>query len=458
MAKIAILGRPNVGKSTLFNRLVGRKMALVDDQPGVTRDRLHGQGRLGPFQFEVVDTAGLDTGAPGSLEARLRAQSEAALAEADLGLFLIDARTGIGALDRDIAAQLRRADKPILLIANKCEGRAAEALAAEAYALGLGDPIPISAKNAEGFALLIEALEPHLRQGGTTDTQHARDDDSEVEADGDLDTPFTGPLKLAIVGRPNVGKSSLVNRLLKTERLLTGPEPGLTRDAVTLNWTWQGREIALTDTAGLRKRARIDAALDKMSAGASIEALRRCHVAVLLLDARDPLEKQDATIGALAAREGRAVVVALNKWDLIDEPKKALDEARYRIDTRLPQLKGVTCLPLSVLTGRGLDKLLPAVIEAADRWDRRISTAQLNRWLHAALESHPPPAVQGHRVKIRYVTQIKTRPPTIALFGTRLRALPESYMRYLANSLREAFDLPGVPLRLRLRQGDNPYA
>ena len=441
---VAIVGRPNVGKSTLFNRLVGAGRALVDPTPGVTRDRICGAARLGHLAFTAIDTAGLDEGPPESLEGRLRQQTAAALAEADVALMLIDAKSGLTALDRHFAGWLRRARTPVILVANKCEGLAAASLASEAWGLGLGPPIPISAQNGEGLADLTEALLAHAPAAA-------------AEAPGERSGE--APLRMAIVGRPNVGKSSLINRLIEDERLLTGPEPGLTRDAVSVAWEWQGRRIELVDTAGLRRRARIEpGALEQLASKSALAALRQAEVVVLMVDASTPLEQQDVTIANRAADAGRAVMVAANKWDLVPEPQAALALLRERLEGRLPHLKGIACLPISVRTGKNLDRLLPLVAATHERWSGRIATGPLNRWLAEATAAHPPPMAKGRRVKIRYVTQVSTRPPTFVLFVSQADALPDSYLRYLTNSLREAFELPGVPLRLRQRTGDNPYA
>ena len=440
---VAIVGRPNVGKSTLFNRLVGGARALVDPTPGVTRDRITAEGRIGHLTFTAVDTAGLDEGPPESLEGRLRAQTGAALAEADVAMMLIDAKSGLTALDRHFARWLRRQDTPVVLVANKCEGRAAESLASEAWGLGLGPPIPISAQNGEGFADLAEALLAYVPGTASAEATVA---------------PEAGPLRLAIAGRPNVGKSSLINRLLADERLLTGPEPGLTRDAVAVRWQWRGRAIELVDTAGLRRRARIEpGGLERLSSRSALAALREAEVVVLMVDASAPLEQQDITIANRVAEAGRALVVAANKWDLVEAPEAALALLRERLEGRLPHLKGVECLPIAVRTGKNLERLLPVVIATHERWSKRIATAPLNRWLADAIEAHPPPIAKGRRVKLRYATQVSTGPPTFVLFVSQAGALPDSYLRYLTNSLRAAFDLPGVPVRLRLRTGKNPY-
>ena len=448
---VAILGRPNVGKSTLYNRLVDRRRAIVDDTPGVTRDRLEGEGRLFDLAFRVVDTAGMDEGAPGSLPARLRAQSEAALDEADVGVFVVDDRAGITALDESLAAVLRDRGKPLILVANKAESDGGALAMAEAWRLMLGEPVPIAAAHGQGMDELAEALRPFVStpEEGNDATP---DDEEEDEAEA-------GPLRLAILGRPNVGKSSLINRLLGQERLLTGPEPGLTRDAVHLGWTHGGRTFELVDTAGLRRRTRIDArSLEKVATSATIEALKYAAVGVLVIDATQPLERQDQTIADLVVREGRALVLALNKWDLVDEPEPLLREIRYRLQGQLAQVKGVPAVPVSARTGQGVDRLLRTIVHQHDRWAKRVGTGELNRWLQAMLDATPPPMVKGRRIKLRYVTQPKARPPTFALFGNQLDHLPQSYLRYLAGGLRDDFDFEGVPIRWRLRQGKNPYA
>jgi len=445
---VAIVGRPNVGKSTLFNRLVGKRQALVDPTPGVTRDRIEGSGRIGDLDFSVIDTAGLADGRASDLEGRLLAQTEAAVTSADLAMMLIDAKAGLTALDRQFANWLRRQVKPVILVANKCEGRAAESFASEAWALGLGEPIPISAQNGEGFVDLAERLVEIM-----SDQQEQKA--SRVDEGGDVADP---PLKLAVVGRPNVGKSSLVNRLLKDERLLTGPEPGLTRDAVQISWSWQGRRIDLVDTAGLRRRSRIDDdSIEKLSSKASLAAIRSADVVLLMVDATTPLEKQDLVIANRALDAGRALMIAANKWDLVEEPRRALSTLRDRIEHRLPQIKGVVCSPISVRTGKHVDRLLPSVVELERSWSKRVPTAALNRWLEKALADHAPPLGKGRPIKIRYATQTSTRPPTFALFVSQAKALPDSYLRYLANSLRAAFSFDGVALRLLERVGKNPY-
>ena len=439
---VAILGRPNVGKSTLFNRLVGRRQAIVDDTPGVTRDRIEGVCRLARREFRVIDTAGLEQGSAESLAGRLHLQAMQGLAEADVGLFVVDARSGVTTADQEIAEELRRQNRPILLLANKCEGRLAESQAAEGWALGLGEPMPVSGEHGDGIPDLLAALEPYL--GAAAEPAPA-----EAEA---------RPLRLAVIGRPNAGKSSLVNRLIDEERMLTGPEPGLTRDSVSIRLSWQGRTIELVDTAGLRRKARVDAKLEKLSTSATLRSLKFADVVALMIDATMPLERQDLTIARLVAQEGRALVVVLNKWDLIEDPNAAMAEIRHTLTSQLADVRGVPCVPLSALTGRNVEKLLPAVVAAYNRWDSRVSTGALNRWLGAALEQHPPPLAQGRRVKIRYATQSTARPPTFILFANKpADALPDSYLRYLAAGLRDTFDLDGVPIRFHVRHGENPY-
>ncbi|MFL1875232.1 ribosome biogenesis GTPase Der [Hansschlegelia beijingensis] len=439
---VAIVGRPNVGKSTLFNRLVGKRLALVDDRPGVTRDRREGEGRLGDLVFRIVDTAGLEHADQGSLEGRMRAQTEAAIAEADVVLFMIDGRAGLTADDERFADLVRRSERPVILVANKAEGRAGMEGAYESYSLGLGDPMPISAEHGEGLGDLYDALVPFFPEQD--------DEEGEESEEG-------APLRIAIVGRPNAGKSTLVNRLVGSDRMLTGPEAGITRDSVSVDWEWRGRRVRLVDTAGLRKKARIVDKLEKLSVADAIRSIKFAEVVVLLLDAATPFEKQDLSIADLVAREGRALVFGLNKWDLVEDRGPALARAREALDRLLPQVKGALIAPLSAETGEGVDRLMAAVVKTHEVWNKRISTAALNRWLEATLERHPPPAVAGKRIKLRYGTQAKARPPSFVLFGTRTNELPESYVRYLVNGLRETFDLPGVPIRLSFRTPENPY-
>jgi GTP-binding protein len=450
---VAIVGRPNVGKSTLFNRLIGRRLALVDDTPGVTRDRRFGEARLGDLDFTAVDTAGFEEATGPSLEARMRQQTELAVAEADLALLVIDARAGLTPLDEHFANLLRKSKTPVILVANKCEGRAGRSGIIETYSLGLGEPVAVSAEHGEGMADLYDAIRLHAEPAGPT-TAEPDDGDTEPGAEDDPGRP----LQLAIVGRPNVGKSTLVNRLIGEDRLLTGPEAGITRDAIAIDWRYGDREIRLIDTAGLRRRAKVTEKLEKLSIDDTLRTVRFAEVVVIVLDAEDMLEKQDLTIARLVVDEGRVPVIAVNKWDLIEDKPAALRRLTDRIETSLPQIKGIRTVTLSALTGRNLDRLMTAVFEAHAVWNKRASTASINRWLAGVTEQHPPPLVQGRRIKLRYATQIKTRPPTFALFVSRPESLPDSYLRYLENSLRDTFKLDGVPVRLTMRKGKNPYA
>jgi GTP-binding protein len=455
---VAIVGRPNVGKSTLFNRLVGKKLALVDDQPGVTRDRRFGAGHLGDLDFTVVDTAGLEDVFDESLEARMREQTEEAIKQADVALLLFDARAGITPLDEHFAKRLRKTRTPILLVANKCESRAAEAGLNEAFRLGLGAPIPISAEHGEGMGELYDVLRD------VADRKEAQLQDTEVDPDAELEAlpedEAEAPkvLQLAIVGRPNVGKSTLANALLGEDRLLTGPEAGITRDAIAVDWEWKGTPIRLIDTAGLRRRARVVEKLERLSGADADRAVRYAHVVVLVLDANDMLEKQDLTIARHVIEEGRALIIAANKWDAIEDKSEALKKLKERVEKSLPQVTGIPIVTLSARSGRNLDKLMAAVFKIYDEWNKRVPTAQLNRYLEAAMAAHPPPLVRGRRIKLRYMTQIKTRPPTFALFAAKADELPDAYARYLINGIRERFDLKGTPIRLQLKRTDNPFA
>ncbi len=444
---VAIVGRPNVGKSTLFNRLAGKRLALVDDRPGLTRDRREAETELGACAVTLIDTAGLEPGEEG-LTARMRQQTEAAIGQADLVLFLIDARTGVVAADEIFADLVRKSGKKVILAANKCEGRAAEPGLYEAYALGLGEPLAISAEHGVGTGEVSEIIERACRE---------RHEGAEVPPEIiDVVTPH--PLRIAIVGRPNVGKSTLVNALLGEERMITGPEAGITRDAIASEMQWEGRSLLLFDTAGLRRKMRVEGRAEELSVGDALKAIRFAETVVLTLDVEHPFEKQDLQIAELIAEEGRALVIAVNKWDVVRARDKRLAELREKCARLLPQVKGVALVPVSALTGQGLGTLMQSVFAADALWNRRLPTHALNQWLRSAVDAHSPPAVSGRRVKLRYITQVNARPPTFVLFCSRPKALPDSYSRYLVNSLRENFDMPGVPIRLNLRKGDNPFA
>jgi GTP-binding protein len=441
-SKVAIIGRPNVGKSTLFNRLVGRKIALVDDLPGVTRDRREGEARLHDLEFTAIDTAGLEEAASDSLAGRMVAQTRAAIDDADASIFVIDARAGVTPVDAHFAALLREAGKPVILVANKAEGRAGESGFLDAYSLGIGEPIAISAEHGEGMGDLRDALAavigaPEVEEEG-------------AEAEGK-------PVQIAVVGRPNAGKSTLINRLIGEDRLLTGPEAGITRDSIAVDWRWRDLHFRVFDTAGLRRKARVEGKLEKLAVGDALRAIRFAEVVILTLDATTPFEKQDLQIADLVESEGRAIVIALDKWDLIEDRQVKLKELREEAERLLPQIRGVALVPVSGLTGEGIDRLAQAIVAAYEVWNRRLPTAKLNQWLAAVIEHHPPPAVSGRRIKLRYLTQAKARPPSFVAFCSRPEALPEAWKRYLMNALREDFKLPGVPIRLFLRKGENPF-
>jgi GTPase len=448
----AIIGRPNVGKSTLFNRLVGQKLALVDDEPGVTRDRREGEGRLGDLEFTLIDTAGLDEGAKGSLTARMQEQTEIAIGLADALMFVFDARMGLTPNDRAFADFARRANKPVVLVANKSEGKHGEIGAMESYALGLGDPIQISAEHGEGLSDLYDALRVLMPEPVE---EEEFDDDDIIETDEEI---AQRPIRVAIVGRPNAGKSTLINHLLGEERLLTSPEAGTTRDSISVEITWQGREFRVFDTAGLRRRSRIEEKLEKLSVADALRAVRFAEVVVLMMDSQNRFEEQDLRIADLIEREGRALVLAVNKWDLMEKKGSLISALRIDADHLLPQVKGMPVVAVSGLMGEGIDRLMTAIEQAYAVWNKRVPTATLNRWFEQAVDANPPPAVSGRRLKLNYITQAKARPPSFILFCSRADAVPTSYLRYLTNSMREAFELPGTPVRISLREKANPYA
>lgn len=444
---LAIVGRPNVGKSTLFNRLAGKPLAIVDDRPGVTRDRKEARGTIGDLEFRLIDTAGYEDEKTG-IEARMRAQTEAALSEADICIFLIDGREGVTALDQRFAEILRKAGKPVILGVNKCEGSKGDDGVSESWTLALGDPVPISAAHGDGVSDLYQRLSELV--GTPTDIDI--DPDSEDEGDGD-----DIPLRIAVAGRPNVGKSTLINALIGEERLITGPEAGLTRDAIAVSWEWDGQRVRLHDTAGLRKRGKVDDRLERMSAADTLRAIKFAEIVLVLVDAERPFEKQDLTIADRVVAEGRGLVVLITKWDLVQDKQAKLAELREEFERLLPQVKGAPLIPISGLTGRGLDKIMPAVAALHENWSVKVKTRDLNDWLSEMIQRHPPPAVDGRRVKPRYIAQTKARPPTFVMMTSRAGQLPESYKRYLVNGLREAFELPGVPIRLIVKSQKNPY-
>jgi GTPase len=450
---IAIIGRPNVGKSTLFNRLVGQKLALVDNEPGVTRDRREGEARLGDLEFTVIDTAGLDEGARGSLTARMKEQTETAIELADALMFVVDARAGLTPNDRAFADFARRANKPLLLVANKSEGKHGDAGAMEAYALGLGEPIQISAEHGEGLSELYDALRGLMPEPASEPEEF--DDDDVIEPEQDL---AKRPIRVAIVGRPNAGKSTLINHLFGAERLLTSAEAGTTRDSIAVEITWQGRDFRVFDTAGLRRRSRIEQKLEKLSVADALRAIRFAEVVVLMMDAQNKFEEQDLRIADLIEREGRALVIAVNKWDLMGKQSSLISALRTEVDDRLPQVRGAPVVAVSGLMGEGIDRLMSAIEQAYAVWNTRVPTAALNRWFEQAVDKNPPPSVSGRRLKLNYITQAKARPPSFVLFCSRADAVPQSYLRYLVNSLREFFELPGTPVRITLREKANPFA
>ncbi|MCC8932210.1 ribosome biogenesis GTPase Der [Rhizobium sp. 'Codium 1'] len=464
---VAIVGRPNVGKSTLFNRLVGKKLALVDDTPGVTRDRRPGEAKLVDLRFTIIDTAGLEEAGPETLQGRMRAQTEMAIDEADLTLFVVDAKYGLTPVDQALAEMLRRRGRPVVLVANKSEARGSDAGFYDAYTLGLGEPVPISAEHGQGMIDLRDAIVeaigeerafPEDEDVAETNVLLPQDDDLDGEED-EVEPEYdeTKPLRVAIVGRPNAGKSTLINRFLGEDRLLTGPEAGITRDSISVEWDWRGRTIRMFDTAGMRRKARVQEKLEKLSVADALRAIRFAETVVIVFDATIPFEKQDLQIVDLCLREGRAAVLAFNKWDLIDDPQALLTELREKTERLLPQARGIRAVPMSGQTGYGLEKLMQDIIDTDKVWNKRISTAKLNRWLDAVTTQHPPPAVSGRRLKLKYMTQVKARPPAFMISCTRPDALPESYVRYLTNGLRADFDMPGVPIRIHFKAGENPF-
>ncbi|MBP8232487.1 MAG: ribosome biogenesis GTPase Der [Rhizorhabdus sp.] len=452
---VAIVGRPNVGKSTLFNRLVGKKLALVDDRPGVTRDRREGDASLLGMEFKIVDTAGFETDDPETLPGRMRAQTQAAVDEADVALFMIDARAGLTPLDEQIANWLRVSDTPVIVIANKAEGKAAEHGIYESFGLGLGEPVPLSAEHGEGIVDLFDALRPHVER--EEDEGFGEEEEEEGE-----DEEARGPLKLAIVGRPNAGKSTLINQILGEQRMITGPEAGITRDSIAIDWDWhapdgQVRKVRLIDTAGMRKRAKVQDKLEKLSVADGLRAVDFAEVVVLLLDATLGLEAQDLRIADKVLQEGRALIIALSKWDVAVDPPSLFQGVRAALDEGLAQVKGLPLLTVSGATGRGVDQLLQVAHETREAWSMRVSTGRLNRWFEKAIEANPPPAPGGKRIKLRYLTQARTRPPSFILFGTRVDQLPESYRRYLVNGIRRELGFGAVPVRLTVRAPRNPF-
>lgn len=458
---VAIIGRPNVGKSTLYNRLTGTRHALVDDQPGVTRDWKQGKGHIGPMEFDIVDTAGLEDAGKNSLERRMFAQTEAALARADVVLFMVDAKAGITPQDEEFAHWARKSSKPVVLVVNKAESGKASAAIMDAYSLGLGEAVAISAAHGEGMLDLYAALEPFWQQsGGDAEEEIEAIREEAFDPDAEVQIDESKPVQIAIIGRPNAGKSTLMNRLLGEERVLTGPEAGITRDAIAVDYSHKGRPVKLVDTAGMRRKANIHEQLEKLAVHDALRVIKYAQVVVMLVDAEIALEKQDLSLMALAEREGRAVIIGINKWDKISHEQRAeyMKVTQARLAAVMAQLKGVPIVPLSAETGENVEKLLDAALEVYALWHSRLPTGALNRWLEMALQQHAPPIVKGKRIKIRYATQIKTRPPTVALFTNNAAQFPDSYQRYLVNSLRETFDMPGVPIRVILRKGKNPYA
>ena len=467
---VAIIGRPNVGKSTLFNRLVGKRLALVDDTPGVTRDRRLADARIGDLHFQVIDTAGLEEADSDSLESRMRQQTELAIGEADVSLFMVDAKSGVTPTDKAFAQLLRKRGKPVILVANKMEGKAGEQGFYDAYSLGFGEAVPISAEHGVGMADLYSALVEAVgeeRAFGEEDVLADAGDGEEDEYHPVFDEAgneilpaydASKPLRIAVVGRPNAGKSTLINQMIGEDRLLTGPEAGITRDSISVDWQWEGRTIRLFDTAGMRKKARVQEKLEKLSVSDGLRSVQYAEVVIIVIDAETPFEKQDVQIADLVIREGRAPVIAVNKWDKVEDRQARLAEIREMAEMSLSQVKRLRVVPVSALTGEGIPKLMEAVAEVHEQWNRRIATARLNRWLEDIQYHHPPPAVAGRRIRLKFITQAKTRPPTFMVHCSRPEAMPTSYSRYMINNIRETFDLWSVPVRLAMRKADNPYA
>jgi GTPase len=483
LIKIAVVGRPNVGKSTLFNRLAGRKLAIVDDTPGVTRDRREASGRLGDLDLLLIDTAGFETAADESLEARMRIQTEAGIEESDLCLFLIDARAGITPVDEIFADILRRSGKPVILGANKSESNASDAGVLESYRLGLGEPIAMSGEHGEGMSDLFAAIvaimgdraaapepepffpeEPEVvaedidGEGDETDFIEGEDEFADLAFTGEVEAGDNTPLRIAVIGRPNAGKSTLVNALIGEERLLTGPEAGITRDSIGVDWVWDGRPVRLVDTAGMRRKSKIQEKLETLSVADTLRAIRFAEICLLVMDSDEAFEKQDLQIADLVAREGRGLVYVLAKWDRVEDEQARIAILQERADKVLPQTRGAPLVPISSLSGRGLDKIMPAVLDVHGDWNARVKTRDLNDWLKEAVTKQPPPSVDGRRVKPRYIAQIKARPPTFVLLASRAAQLPDTYVRYLVNGIRKAFDMPAVPIRFMVRAPKNPYA
>jgi len=464
---VAIVGRPNVGKSTLFNRLVGKKLALVDDTPGVTRDRRPGDAKLIDLRFTIIDTAGLEETGPDTLEGRMRAQTEAAIDEADLSLFVVDAKFGLTPLDKTFGEMLRRRGKPVVLVANKSEAKGSDGGFYDAYTLGLGEPVPISAEHGQGMIDLRDAIVEAIGGEAVAFPEEIEEPETDVdvrwseeeEEDENFEPAYddTKPLRVAIIGRPNAGKSTLINRFLGEDRLLTGPEAGITRDSISVNWDWRGRTIKMFDTAGMRKKARVQEKLEKLSVADALRSIRFAETVVIVFDATIPFEKQDLQLVDLVMREGRAAVIAFNKWDLIEDRQAVLADLREKTERLLPQARGIRAVTIAGQTGEGLDRLMQSIVDTDMVWNKRIATAKLNRWLGTQQIQHPPPAVSGRRLKLKYMTQVKARPPAFMISCTRPEALPESYVRFLTNGLRVDFNMPGVPIRIHFKASDNPF-